>query len=126
MAWQFAGSLVAVAFLVILAWRLGFDGAPQLEGEAHARSFAHDVPGGFDPVDIAMDRSGHAALLRDAAGRLVLVAPAGAHFVARPLPPDTTVASEAGRLVVSASGVSVSLELGQAADDWEQAIAALY
>lgn len=126
MALQFAGSLAAVYFLIVLAWWLGFRGAPQLVDEAHARSLAHEVPGGFDAVAVALDRSGHAALLRDAAGRIALVAPAGAHFVAQLLAPGTTVTRKLQRLKVSAHKVSVSLDLGQAADDWADAITALH
>lgn len=126
MAWQFAGSLAAVAFLVLLAWRLGFTGIPRLEDEAHARTLALDVPGGFEAVAVTLDRSGHAALLRDAAGRIVLVAPAGAHFIARLLAPGTAVTREGERLTVSAQRVSATLDLGRVADDWAEAITALH
>jgi len=124
-AWQFAGSLAAVVFLIILAWRLGFKGAPRLDDEAHARSLAHEVPGGFDATTAALDRLSHAALLSDAAGRIVLVAPCGAHFVARLLAPDTTVMHDGERLSVRTGGLSASLHL-EAASDWAEAIAALH
>jgi hypothetical protein len=125
-AWQFAGSFAAVLFLIGLAWRFGFRGKPQLEDEGRARSLAQAVSGGFDAVAVALDRSGHAALLRDAAGRIVLVAPSGAHFVARVLPAGTTVTREGELLGVSVQGGSVSLDLGQAADDWANTITALH
>jgi hypothetical protein len=32
--WQFAGSLAAVAALVVLSWKLGFSGPPELLDEA--------------------------------------------------------------------------------------------
>jgi hypothetical protein len=124
-AWQLAGSVAAVAFLIVLAWRLGFSGAPELADEAQARSLAEEVPGGFDPVAVALDRSRRAALLRDASGHIVLVAPAGAHFVARRLEQGTKATCEDGRLIVSASCTSASLDLGRQAGDWAEAIARL-
>lgn len=125
MAWQFAGSLAAVAFLIVLAWRLGFAGAPLLDDEEHARGLAHETSGGFEAIAVTLDSSRHAALLRDAAGRIVLVAPAGAHFVARLLGPGTRVTREGGRLTLNVTGAPTSLELGAQADDWADAIAAL-
>ena len=125
MAWQFAGSLAAVAFLVLLAWRLGFAGSPRLEDEAHARSLAQEVPGGFDAVAVALDQSARAALLRDAAGRIVLVAPSGAHYVARLLAPGTTAIRDGESLAVSARGFATNLNL-ESAGDWVRAIAALH
>ena len=125
MAWQFAGSLAAVAFLVVLASRLGFTGSPRLADEAQARSLAQTVPGGFDAVAVALDQSARAALLRDAAGRIVLVAPSGAHYVARLLAPGTNAIRDGESLIVSARGFATSLDV-ESADDWVRAIAALH
>jgi hypothetical protein len=125
MAWQLAGSAAAVAVLVVLAWRLGFSGSPELAGEAHARSLAEEVPGGFEAIAVGLDQSRRAALLRDASGGIVLIAPAGAHFVARRLGRGSKAVREDGRLTVSGSGASARLDLGQEADDWAKAIARL-
>lgn len=125
MAWQLAGSAAAVAFLIVLAWKLGFSGRPELADQAHARALADEVPGGFEAVAVALDRTRCAALLRDASGRIVLIAPAGAHFVVRRLGPGSKAACEGGRLTVSGSGVSASLDLGREAGDWAEAIAGL-
>jgi hypothetical protein len=124
-AWQLAGSAAAVAFLIVLAWKLGLAASPQLVDEAHARSLADDVPGGFDAVVVALDQSRRAALLRDATDGIVLIAPAGAHFVARRLGPGSRAACEGSRLIVSGSGASASLDLGQEAGDWAEAIGRL-
>lgn len=125
MVWQLAGSVAAVIILIVLAWKLGFAGPPELEDEAQARALADEVPGGFDAVAVALDRSRNAALARDAAGKVVLVAPAGAHFVARLLGPDTKVTHENGSLGLSGQGLVVRLDLGPDADDWAEAIARL-
>lgn len=125
MAWQLAGSAAAVAFLVVLAWKLGHAAPPELADETHARLLAEEVPGGFDAIAVALDRSRGAALLRDAAGRIVLIAPAGAHFVARRLGPGSRAACEGSRLIVSGGGAAASLDLGGEAADWADAIGRL-
>lgn len=125
MEWQLAGSVAAVALLVMLAWRWGFTGLPELRGEGEARQLADEVPGGFTAVALSLDRSRHGALLRDAAGRIVLVSPAGAHFTARLLGPDFKATRSDGELTLHGRGVSVRLDLGREAKDWEEAIARL-
>ena len=125
MAWQFAGSLAAVAILVFLAWKWGFAGHPELLDESEARALADEVPGGFVAKAITLDASRHAALLRDEAGRVVLLAPAGAHFIARLLGPGIEVARDGGELTLRGRDLSIRLELGPHADDWAKAIARL-
>lgn len=122
MVWQFAGSIAAVTLLVLLAWKWGFAGAPELSGEEEARALADEVPGGFAATAVALDRTGNGALLRDEAGRMVLVAPAGAHFIARLLGPGIRVERSEGELVLRGGGISVRLDLGPEATGWAQAI----
>lgn len=123
--WQLAGSVAAVGLLVLLAWKLGFAGRPDLLNEAEARSLASELPGGFDAAILRLDRLRNAALLRDVAGRIVLVAPAGAHFVARSLEPGVAVSSAEGVLTLRHGRLSVTLDLGSEADDWAAAISRL-
>lgn len=66
---KLAGSIAAILFIAWLAryWQLGGD--VRIRSEAQAREIADDTLPGFDPVDIAIDKAGIAALLRDADGR---------------------------------------------------------
>jgi hypothetical protein len=121
-AWQFAGSLAAVGLLVLLSWKWGFAGPPELRGEEEARALADEMPGGFTPIALSLDRARHGALLRDEAGRVVLVAPAGAHFVARLLRPGIKVDLDEGELVLRGRGISARLDFGPEAADWAKAI----
>ena len=65
------------------------------------------------------------APLRDAAGRMALVAPAGAHFVAWSLEPGVAASSAEGVLTLNYGRLSVTLDLGSDADDWAAAISRL-
>ena len=123
--WQFAGSLVAVVALVLLAAKFGFSGRPALIDEDEARLLASEVPGGFEAERIALDRSRCGALLSDGAGRIVLVAPCGAHFVARLLGPGAQIDAVDGRLTVRDAALAATLELGDETDDWAKLLAAL-
>ena len=121
--WQFAGSVAAIAALVLLASRLGFAGRPELLDEGEARSLAAEIPGGFDAVAVGLDRARNAALLRDDGGRVVLVTPVGAHFVARLLGPEVALSREGHRLVLRDGRRTATLDLGSDADAWTRAIA---
>jgi hypothetical protein len=123
--WQFAGSLAAVAALVVLSWKLGFSGPPELLDEAEARAVAAEVAGGFDPVAVALDTSRTGAILRDSANRIAIVGPSGAHFLARLLGAGARATSSNGRLEVRDHGFEISLDLGNAAADWANAIDAI-
>jgi hypothetical protein len=121
--WQFAGSVAAIAALVLLVSRLGFAGRPELLDEEEARSLAAEIPGGFDAVAVGLDRARNAALLRDGAGRVVLVTPVGAHFVARLLGSEVALSREGHRLMLRDGRSTATLDLGADAGDWARAIA---
>jgi hypothetical protein len=123
--WQFAASLAAVAGLVILARRLGFSGRPEPLDEEQARTLAAEVPGGFDAVRVTLDRAGTAALLHDAGGRIVLVVPAGAHFIVRLLSPTVRADAADGRLTVHDGSLAAALDLGVETEDWAMMLGAL-
>jgi hypothetical protein len=115
------GSLIAVLFLAWLSARLGLGGEPHIRDEGHALELAEEAHCGFIPTDVALDRDGAAALLRDATGRMLLLRRHGAHFAARLLAPETHVWLEHGRLVVAPSDRrfgSATLDLGEAAPRW--------
>jgi hypothetical protein len=80
---KLGGSIVAVLVLFWLTKRLGLGGDVRIRDEAHARRLADEAICGFDPVQIALDRAGIGALMKDAAGRHLLIRRHGAQFAAR-------------------------------------------
>jgi len=82
-ALQFAGSLAAILALAWLVRRLGMGHAQPLDSEDKARRAASEVEDGFEPVACTLDDEGRAALLRDAAGRIMVLRAHGAHFAGR-------------------------------------------
>jgi hypothetical protein len=98
---QLAGSLAAVLFLVFVAWTLRLGGAARIADEAEARELADNAVCGFEAEAVALDRTGHGALLRDASGRILLLVPHGNRFVGRLLDGRARVQLDADRLVVA-------------------------
>ena len=80
---QFAGSLAAILGLAALSHRLGLGGDERLRDAERARRLAGEALEGFEPVAIALDRAGIAALARDASGRVMLLRRHGAKWAAR-------------------------------------------
>ena len=116
-------SLFPLAMLVLLAARLGFRGVPQLADVQEAGRIAASLPSGFTPSDVLLDRKRRGALLADGHGRVVLVAPFGAHFIARELAPQTVVEARDGQLDITIDGLHARLDLGTAAQAWQNRIA---
>lgn len=124
---QLAGSLAAVLFLVFFAWKLRLGGSAQIADEAEARELADNAVCGFEAEAVALDRSSHGALLRDSAGRIMLLAPHGNRFVARVLDSRARARLHADRLVIATGEgrlAPVTLDLADAAA-WCRAIDAL-
>lgn len=84
---QTAGSLVAILALAGLAWWLRLGGAPLLDSDAAVRRAAGEVEDGFDPVAIARDAHGMAAVISDAQGRIMVIKRHGNRFAGRVLGP---------------------------------------
>ena len=97
---QFLGSLLAILALAGVAWWLKLGPKPRLADEDAARRAADEAVSGFEPVAIGLDRSGHGALMRDAAGRILLLRPHGVHFAGRLLPRETRVLREGDELEI--------------------------
>ena len=114
---RFAGSLLAVALIVTLTYFFGFRQSRPLMTESEARALLQLAPGGFEPVALAMDTDGKAAIARDALGQVAVLVPHGTHFVVRLLGPGTAIASEDGRLRI-AGLPSLQLHLGESTRDW--------
>lgn len=115
---QFAGSVLAVLLLVLVAWRLRLGGEPRIADETEARELADHALCGFDAVEVALDLAGRGALLRDADGRMVLLAPHGNRFVGRLLDASARARTDEGQLVVTTGErrlAPVTLELANAA-----------
>ena len=112
MNWPFLlGSLVAVLMLAGIAHLLGLGGDARIdEGEARELAAAQD----FDVDDIALDRAGLAALVRDGTNRFMLIRRHGAHFVALPLTSKTEARLDHRFLSLG----KVTLDLGDQAGIW--------
>lgn len=118
---QLAASLVAILFLAWLAGRLGLGGEPRIRDAEHARALADEVLCGFDPIEVAVDRAGFGALLRDAEGQVLLLRRHGVHFVGRLLGASASGTLNRNFLTIvtpERSFGSVTLDLGPAAQQW--------
>jgi hypothetical protein len=80
---KLGGSIIAILFLAWMTKRMGLGGDIRIRDEAHARQLADEAVCGFDPVDIAIDRAGIGALMKDAQGRHLLIRRHGAQFAGR-------------------------------------------
>lgn len=120
-ALQVGASLVAILLLAWLAARLKLGGDVRIRDEAHARALANEAVFGFDPVDVAIDKAGIGALLRDAQGRQMLLRRHGAQFVGRILDPGVDARLDRTFLTIGTGEKSfgqVTLNLGDAAQVW--------
>lgn len=116
-----AGSVLAVAALVLASHQLGLGGEPRVRDEDHARELAAEALYGFQPVEIAIDKAGYGALLRDADGRVMLLRCHGAHFAGRLLDRGTQARLDRNFLVIAPADRffgKVTLNLGREAQVW--------
>lgn len=124
---QFAGSVLAVLLLIVVAWKLRLGGEARIADEAEARELADNALCGFDAEKVALDRNGCGALLRDRADRILLLAPHGNRFIGRLLDANTRASFADQRLVIATGErrlAPVALDLPDAAA-WCRAIEAL-
>ncbi len=118
---QFGGSLAAILIIAWLAMRLGLGGDVRIRDEEHARELAEEAICGFDPVDVSIDRGRTGALLRNAAGQLMVLRRHGCHFVARLVRSAEDVRLDQHRLSFITSERTfgeVTLDLGAKAPEW--------
>jgi hypothetical protein len=118
---QLGASLLAILALALVAWKLRLGGDLRIRDEAHARELADEALCGFEPQDLAIDRAGYGALLRDGDGRIMLLKRHGAHFACRLL--DSHVHSRLDRNFLTVATAdrrfgSVTLDLGEQAQYW--------
>lgn len=118
---QLAGSLVAILLVFLLTRWLGLGGDVRIRDEDTARRLADEAVCGFDPVDVALDRAGIGALLRDGQGRVLLLRRHGAHFAARLIDDPAGVRLDRNFLTIATGDRwfgKVTLDLGPAAQVW--------
>lgn len=118
---QAAGSLVSVLLVFLLVRALGLGHDVRIADEAEARALAEQARCGFDPVDVALDRARIGALLRNAAGEVMLIRRHGARFAARVLTSHAGARLDRGFLTLSSEDPhfgSVTLDLGEQAQVW--------
>ncbi len=122
---QFGASLAAILALAWLAFKLGLGGDTRIRDEAHLRELAEEALCGFEPVEIAIDRAGHAALARDAQGHVMLLRRHGAHFASRRLDGHAHARLDRQFLVVGTSDKrfgEIALDLGDQAAAWASSL----
>ncbi|HMO67692.1 MAG TPA: hypothetical protein PKD92_07415 [Novosphingobium sp.] len=115
------GSLLAVIALVVLTRVLGLGGEPRIRDADHARELANEALFGFEPVEIGLDKAGYGALLRDAAGRVLLLRRHGTHFAGRLLDRQTQARLDRNFLMIQPADRffgTVTLNLGREAQVW--------
>ena len=122
---QLGGSIAAILLLWWLATKLGLGGDMRIRDEDHARQLAEDALCGFVPAELAIDRAGVGALLRDASGRVMLLRRHGGHFAARLLDSHSFARLDRNFLTV-ANGEKrfgqFTLDLGDNAQIWASSL----
>lgn len=113
------GSLIAVLLLARVARWMGLGaGHERIVDEAHAIALAEEAECGFDGVSAEVDAAGYGAIVRNAAGAMMLVRAHGNRFAARRIDGSFTARLDRGRLWL-ASGErafgSVELDFGKRA-----------
>lgn len=118
---QLAVAFAGVILIASLAHLLGLGGDVRIRDEAHARDLADAALFGFDATDIALDRAGFGALLRDEAGRVMLLRRHGVHFIGRLISDVSGVRLDQNFLTIRAGQApadTVTLDLGDKAQRW--------
>lgn len=98
---QFAGSLVAILVLAGIAYALRLGGEPPLADATAAQRAASEAVDGYHAIAMAIDRGGRGAIMRDSAGRILLLKPHGNKFAGRIL--DARASAQAGNAILTVS-----------------------
>jgi hypothetical protein len=118
---QMVVSLVAVLALGGLARWMGLGGDVRIRDTDHAIGLAGEGIYGFAGVDGAVDRAGYSALVRDQAGRHVLIMVKGNKFVTRLVVPPIEGRLDQKLLTIDLREPdcpAVTLNLGEKAQYW--------
>jgi hypothetical protein len=113
-----AGSLAAVLMLAWVAKVMALGGDVRLSRYDSLRIAAEE---GFQAANVVIDRAGIAAIVRDAAGRHMLIRRHGVHFVTRILRPPLDARLDQKLLTLGTDEPSfgrITLDLGDQAAIW--------
>ncbi len=122
---QIAGSLLGIAFLAGLCWKLGLGADVRIGSEDEARRLAAEALCGFEATDLALDRAGIGALLRDRQGRVMLLRRHGAQFASRLLDSHAFARLDRNFLTIGTGETSfgkITLDLGSKAQVWASSL----
>lgn len=126
-ALQFVGSLAAILLLASIARWLKLGHPIRIESDEQARIAANEVLDGFKPVEVARDRAGRGALLRDDQGRIMLLKSHGSKLAGRILTEAANATSDGDTISIDTGEKQYGV-VGLVLDDasaWVQAINAL-
>lgn len=118
---KFGVSLLSILALAGLARWLNLGGDLRIRSAEQARHLANEAVEGFEPIEIALDKAGIGALLRDAQGRQMLLRRHGAAWVGRLLDERTEARLDRDFLTIGTGERtcgSVTLHLGPSAGVW--------
>lgn len=118
---KLAGSIAAILFIAWLARFLRLGGDVRIRTEEQAREIANETLCGFDPVEIAIDRAGIGALMRDASGQHLLVRRHGVQWAGRLLDRHSESRLDKNFLTIGTGEKTfgaVTLNLGEQASHW--------
>ena len=118
---QLGLSLVAVFFVAWLVGKIGLGADPRITDAEHAIRLAEEAEAGFRGTDVARDRAGFAAIVKNAEERMMLVRAHGNHFAARPI--DASVEGRLDKDFLTLTTPekrfgAVTLQLGKDAGMW--------
>ncbi|MEK6542117.1 MAG: hypothetical protein AABZ45_08370 [Pseudomonadota bacterium] len=118
---QLGASIIAILFIAWLAMLMGLGGDVRIGDEEQARRLANEAVDGFIPVEVGVDRAGMAALLKDVAGRHLLLRRHGNKFVGRLLDSRAHMRLDRNFLTIGTGErllAPITLDLGQSAQIW--------
>lgn len=122
---QIGASLAAILLLAWLCRWLQLGDDVRIAGENHARRLAAEALCGFAPSELALDRAGIGALLRDDSGRVMLLRRHGAHFAARLLDSHAFARLDRNLLTIGTGEKTfgtITLDLGDKAQVWASSL----
>jgi hypothetical protein len=126
---QLAVSIVLILGVAWLSRKLALGTDVRLRCEDEARALARAAVCGFEPTELALDRAGIGALLRDAQGRMMLLRRHGAQFAARLLDNHADTRLDRNFLAIGTGErfyEPVTLDLGDQAQVWAASLRRLH
>jgi len=118
---KLAGSVFGVLALWLVAHQMQLGGDPRITDTDHAIRLAFEGEYGFEGTDAVLDLGGYSALVRDRAGRHVLIWRLGNRFVTRMLQAPVEGRLDQTWLTLSfpePGTIPITLSLGEAAQYW--------